>query len=197
MKIEVVPFNPNWKEEFIRLKTHLLTILKDFSIRIEHVGSTSVPGLAAKPIIDIAIGVHSMELLDDVVNPMMEAGFIYYEAFNITMPQRRLFVGLKAAHHLTQFPRKFTVDQDIPHEAINELRLCHIHVWVLNSPDWIRHVAFRDYLIHSPEVIAAYGELKLQLAQQDWENGMEYNKAKDAFIKEHEKRAIAEWTGKG
>lgn len=190
MKIEVHPYNPNWAEQFSALKTQLKELLKNYSPIVEHVGSTSVNGLAAKPIIDVLVGLSSLEELDETVHPLTTAGFIYYKAFNPILPERRFFVGLTP--DATSFPSVFEKAEEIPHEVIHPYRLAHIHVWKQGSSAWNRHLAFRDYLRVHSDVCEAYGQLKLELSEREWKNGMEYNDGKNDFIKKHERLAI-EW----
>ncbi len=193
MKIEVLPYDPEWPLQFESLKSQLATTLHDFAPVIEHIGSTSVAGLAAKPVIDVAVGLKSREDLDTIVPFMLKQDFIYYEVFNADMPERRLFLGLKEPQMRDfRFQSIYRTGDAIPHEAINRDRNCHIHCWVLGSTEWTRHIAFREYLRHFPEAKKAYGDLKEKLSEGDWTDGMEYNRAKNSFVKETESKAV-EW----
>ena len=69
-------------------------------------------------------------------------------------------------------------------------KLSHIHIWLYNSDDWIRHIAFRDYLIEHPNDMLQYEELKKNLSEKEWLDGNEYNDAKNDFIKNLELKAI-------
>lgn len=191
MKIEVVAYRKEWKLQFERIREALGSILSDLAPVIEHVGSTSVENLSAKPIIDINVGVGSEAVFDRVVECMSrQKDYIYYQAFNKTLPQRRLFVKLN--DHAEKYGLKTVYENldEIPHEEINNKRLAHVHVWVFGSDDWIRHLAFRDYLRAHEAVKKAYGQLKMELSGREWPNGMEYNNAKDPFIKEVERNAV-------
>lgn len=190
MRIQVVPYDPQWPDQFARIREELAAILSDFHPVIEHIGSTSVPGLAAKPIIDIAVGLERAEDHDLTVEPMSANHYMYYEAFNADMPDRRLFVGLKDPGIASQFRAVYSDLDDIPHEAINEYRLSHIHIREYGTSEWTRHLAFRDYLRAHPDVCNAYGKLKMQLSERDWEDGMAYNAAKEAFVMEVERMAL-------
>ncbi len=193
MKIQIEPYNPDWQRQFEQLKTELSIIFNQLSPTIEHIGSTSVSGLAAKPFIDIMVGLKSVDELDKTIEPMRKTGkYIYYEVYNNVMPQRRLFVRLKEEVDIQQFQSVYTSKDIIPHEVLNACRWAHVHVWELNSPDWLRHIAFREYLKTHPEVKNQYESLKRALSQQNWKDGNEYNAGKDSFIKREEAKAI-EW----
>ena len=92
MKIEIVEYNPHWADQFLQLSKRLYQLLSFLDPIIEHIGSTSVVGLASKNVIDIAVGVKEYNDLDRCILPMTENAFIYYEIFNQSMPERRLFV---------------------------------------------------------------------------------------------------------
>jgi len=94
MKVKIVAYNPEWSNKFKAIRKDLEVILRELSPKIEHIGSTSIPGLAAKPIIDIAVGIDSIKDLNKTIEPMLSNSYIYYEAFNSLLPDRRFFVGL-------------------------------------------------------------------------------------------------------
>ena len=193
MRIDVLPYNPAWPRQFQQLRGQIQGVLGD--VRIEHIGSTSVPGLAAKPVIDIAVGVAKEADLDETITPLCQAGFIYYHVFTPDWPERRLFVGLQEDIPAGRYPSVFVDPDTIPHAAIARDRRCHVHVWVLGSSDWTRHLAFRDYLRTHTAKAREYGDLKLALSRQDWDHGMAYNQGKHAFMKATEAEALAWCTG--
>lgn len=190
MEIRIEEYNPEWPALFERIRHELEQILGEFKPRIEHVGSTAVPGLAAKPIIDILVGIESADCLDRTIGPMIRNHYIYYEIFNSSFPDRRLFVGLKDTKDCLRFQQTYTEKDEIPHEAINLLRLSHVHIWEYGTAQWIRHIAFRDYLKSHPEVTKEYAALKKRLSLISWKHGMAYNDAKDGFIKNIEGKAV-------
>jgi len=197
MKITISPYNRDWVKQFETIKTELAILLKEFNPTIEHCGSTSVPDLAAKPIIDVLVSVSSLDFFDAIVKNMLTNDYyIYYQCYNVGMPDRRLFVRLKKKLKETDFPNTFPDADNIPHDAINLLRQAHVHIWKLGSANWTRHIAFRDYLKVHPEVRREYEILKRKLSQQDWKDGNEYNEGKDAFIKKEEAKAILWYTQK-
>ena len=196
MKIVVEKYNPNWVSIFQKESEAIGSILREFNPIIEHIGSTSVPNLSAKPILDIMVGITDIKHLEDVVQQMMEQGYIYYEAFNLIMPKRRFFVGLKEGSRIGNLKSIYKAEDTIPHDDIQSSKLVHVHVWEYNSDEWIRHKAFKEYLIVHPQIAKEYGELKLELSTSDWKDGNEYNEAKNNFIKREEGKAL-EWdTGK-
>jgi GrpB-like predicted nucleotidyltransferase (UPF0157 family) len=88
-KITVEDYNSHWSEQFDKEKVNLKQILTDEVISIEHIGSTSVKGLGAKPILDIAIGVNDLEIVSEFIEPLKQIGyeFVYHKEF----PDRRFF----------------------------------------------------------------------------------------------------------
>jgi len=126
-----------------------------------------VPNLAAKPIIDIMIGLRDFSVADSFVVPAMQTvGFVYIDKWNDVLPLRRFFVK----------------------EDENDTRLAHIHiVGIENHEWWDRHIEFRDYLRTHPETRQAYEALKYKLAEKEWKDGSEYAGAKTEFIRGVEK----------
>lgn len=163
-KIEIVDYNEDWVEEFKREAAELSQVFGDELVAIHHIGSTSVPALQAKPIIDIMPVVRRIERVD-AFNPQMEA--LGYEAMGeLGIPGRRYF-------------RKGGDD-----------RTHHVHVFQEGSAEIERHLAFRDYLRARPDIAARYGELKAQLARQFPHDIDAYMDGKDAFVKEVEREAL-------
>lgn len=191
MRIAVIPYQPDWKTQFEILRQELETVLADLHPVVEHIGSTAVEGLCAKPIIDIQVGVENEAAFEQVVERMARRNdYIYYKVFNDTMPGRRLFVKPSGDVEALGFAKVYHQLEGIPHEALNEKRVAHVHVWVYGTPDWNRHIAFREYLSAHEEVRMAYGQLKLELSAQEWAHGMAYNDGKNAFVKRVEGEAV-------
>lgn len=191
MKITFEPYRSSWKQAFNEIETELKKEIGFLKPQIEHIGSTSVEGLSAKPIIDILVGLHHNEELDVIPPLLMDKDYIYYENYNIDMPYRRFFVKLKGSPKSLSLPIHIKPEGIIPEELHNHtLRLAHIHVLPLDSAHWLRHIAFRDYLRVHPQVKAEYQLLKEKLSTQEWKDGNEYNDAKDAFLKREEQKAV-------
>lgn len=192
MKIKFEKYNPVWNQSFNTIKEELIQAIGFINPCIQHIGSTSVEGLSAKPIIDILIGVNDNSDLNKVIEPLMNKGYVYYEKYNNVMPYRRFFVKHKVDPKNLGLPLCIDNDTVFDQQKEHDYRLAHIHVLPYKSEHWIRHIAFRDYLRTHPEIKKAYQQLKEQLSIKDWKDGNEYNEAKDDFIKREEKKAI-EW----
>lgn len=191
MKLPFESYSPSWKTIFEALEEELSKKLANISPRIEHIGSTSVEGLSAKPIIDIMVGVGNNGDLD-LVPPLLNSGaYVYYEKYNDDMPYRRFFVRLSANARELGLPDIIGPADEIPEQMHDHtLRIAHIHVIPIDSEHWLRHIAFRDYLRTHRAVLDAYQQLKERLIQQDWEDGNDYNAGKDAFLKKEEENAL-------
>jgi GrpB-like predicted nucleotidyltransferase (UPF0157 family) len=185
MKVKIVPYDDEWKNRFDTLKTEFLHLLKDLSPQIEHMGSTSVEGLWAKPVIDILIGIDH-ERLDETIISLCAARYAYIKAFTNAMPERRFFIRM---NETANFPKEITHETGI-NELISADKIAHIHIAGYKSPFWVRHVAFRDYLRCHPEAKMMYQQLKQQLAGKEWKNTSEFNEGKASFIKTYEKAAL-------
>lgn len=167
MKIILSPYNPIWKQLFEQEKELLSTTLSGTDFTIEHIGSTSIENLDAKPVIDIMIGLTDFSKANDQVKKIVPAGYQYIDRYEDTMPYRRFFIK----------------DQD-------GIRTHHIHMVQTGTEFWQRHLAFRDYLRQHPEEKLRYQELKQKLSQQEWNDVNDYANAKTAFIREIEQKAL-------
>lgn len=134
-------------------------------VAIEHIGSTSVPGLAAKPILDIGVGVdHAIrneDVHDEVHKWLIELGFLFRGGANEVRPDRMYGYELQPMN-----------------------RLANIHVLEFDSTEWRHYTGFRDFLRTHPSDRDAYGELKLQLSVQHPDDRIAYVDGKGAFIVE-------------
>lgn len=191
MKVTFTSYNPEWKQQFLSLKHDLDIVLSHLEVQVEHIGSTSVEGLSAKPIIDIMIGVKSEEDLDKLPDLLKKEGYIYYEIYNEDMPYRRFFVKLDKDPQAYNFPSEIAIGEEIPEGLHNhDIRIANVHSIPVDNDNWIRHIAFRDYLCAHQEVKQAYQELKEKLSKMEWNDGNHYNSGKDSFIKVEEAKAI-------
>jgi GrpB-like predicted nucleotidyltransferase (UPF0157 family) len=163
--VEVVPHDPSWKEAYYEEALNVLDVLGPELLEIHHVGSTSIPGIYAKPIIDILAGASKIEAIDLYNDAMARIGYQARGEFGL--PGRRFFV------------------KGVPKRTHN------LHIFTAGTPEMIRHLHFRDYMIAHPEDAHKYSELKKKLAIE-YEGDIEgYCDGKDAFVKDMERKAIA------
>jgi GrpB-like predicted nucleotidyltransferase (UPF0157 family) len=170
-EVAIVPYDPAWPQMFGQEKEHLLSCLPHELIRrIEHFGSTAVPGLAAKPIIDMLVEVTSLEETKTRIVPVLEAqGYDYFWRptwGDNTPPFYAWFI--KRDH--------------------SGRRTHHIHMVEPDCEHWDR-LLFRDYLIAHPEIAHEYQELKIQLAHRHANDREAYTQAKTEFVVSVTKRA--------
>jgi len=157
-ELELVVVGPEWVARFASEQARLRAALGDDALTIEHIGSTSVPGLAAKPIMDIAVAIASYEHGHVLVSRLEAIGYRYRGENGI--PRRHYFV-LGA-------PR----------------RTHHLHVLERGHPQWSRHLCFRDRLRTSPETALRYAALKRTLIAEGGGDREHYQRSKSAFIAE-------------
>jgi GrpB-like predicted nucleotidyltransferase (UPF0157 family) len=161
--IEVVEYDPSWPERFEEESNLLREKLGDIAVEVHHIGSTAVPGLAAKPIIDILIEVADLAALDARNRDMELIGYEPKGEFGI--PGRRYF------------------------QKGGDNRTHQIHAFVAGDVNVSRHIAFRDYLRSNPGVAEEYGTLKKKVAETCDNDIEKYCDGKDAFVKNHEEIA--------
>ncbi|MFN8771073.1 MAG: GrpB family protein [Neisseriaceae bacterium] len=160
-KIEIEEHNPNWAEMFKIERELILKNSQDYIEDIQHVGSTAVPGLAAKPTIDICIGVKSLEIADKyIISSLKLMGYDYLQFLEEGIPQRRYLQKL---------------DDTCKH-------LFHIHIVVKDGVLWNEYINFRDYLIKNPHIAREYEEHKLKLKELYSSNRNLYTEGKAEFI---------------
>jgi GrpB-like predicted nucleotidyltransferase (UPF0157 family) len=163
--VEVVPYRPEWPEQYQSEASALEPLAAPALVRLEHIGSTAVKGLAAKPVIDMLMEVTSVAALDQVASRLAARGYQARGEFGIA--GRRYFT-------LGERPRIF-----------------NLHCFASGDAHLLRHRAFRDYLACHPGVVAEYGELKLMLSSLYRSDIEAYMDGKDSFIKRHEALALA------
>ena len=168
--ITVVNYDPEWPSKYVRERDYITEILKDNCISIYHIGSTSVPGLAAKPIIDIMAVVRSLEQADTVAEKFSEIGYEYLGEFGIT-GRRYLRKG-------------------------GDERTHQIHIF--QADDWNnigRHLAFRDYMRTHEKEREEYAKIKIELAKKFPYDIDGYCDGKENFVREIEKLAFSQFDG--
>ncbi len=157
-QVRLVDGDPGWPGAFERLAAELRSALGELAVAVEHVGSTAVPGLVAKPILDLAVGLAPAADPDHVILALERLG---YE-----------FRGDKGDTGGLLF-----VLEDRPAH-----RIAHLHVVPHGDAQWCRYLAFRELLRTDPQARAAYADLKRNLADQYAGNRQAYTAAKDAFV---------------
>jgi GrpB-like predicted nucleotidyltransferase (UPF0157 family) len=155
----VVPYDPRWPHLFEEEKEHLLADIRAYMVSIKHIGSTAVPGLAAKPVIDILIGVRSLQDAPHFIPPLEAHGYEYVPAYEDEMPFRRYLQRLVNCEHTH-----------------------HLHMVEPDSRFYRVQLTIRDYLRTHPEARDGYAELKYDLANKFRNNRDAYTDAKGDFI---------------
>ncbi len=154
----VLPYDPKWKTDFENIKRELVSVIGDLVVCIEHVGSTSVEGLSAKPIIDIDVVISDYSVFDSVVSKLGTIGYVHEG--NLGIKDREAF--------------KYS---DKPH-----LQKHHLYVCPQNSRELLRHITFRDFLRNNPDAIKEYSEVKERGAKLFPDNMDKYIEYKTSCI---------------
>jgi len=166
--IQVVDYDPEWGEEFLRLKEVYERALGELTADIRHVGSTSVPGCAAKPTLDIDIIVDSNENVNKAVKMLATLGYRYQGDLGILDRQA--------------FDR---ADEAVPYSEGRKWVFEHnMYVCLAGSASLRNHLALRDYLLAHPEAVSEYGQLKKELAARFPHDIDSYIEGKCDFIVE-------------
>jgi GrpB-like predicted nucleotidyltransferase (UPF0157 family) len=154
--VVVVAYDPAWPASFERVRAVVAAALGDLAVGIEHVGSTAVPGLEAKPIVDVDVVIRRTGDLDDVVRRLAEIGYTHLGDLGI--------VGREAFRATKELPRH------------------HLYVCASGAPPLQAHLILRDALRDDPALAAQYGRLKRELAERYRDDRDAYAEGKSAFI---------------
>ena len=136
--IVVIPYDERWAQDFEAIASEIRDALGELALAIEHVGSTAVPGLSAKPIIDIDVVIRDYTTFNAVILALKEIG--YHHEGDLGIAGREAF-GYEGKEHL---------------------RRHHLYVCPQDSPELKRHIAFRDYLRAHPDAAREYGRVKVE-----------------------------------
>lgn len=161
MPVIVVAHDPDWAEKAENEATQIKSALGKIVQAIHHIGGTSIPGIYAKPIIDLLLVVGSIEALDDKTSAMEMLGYEARGEYGI--PGRRYFRKSNA----------------------QGIRSHHVHSFEKGHAEVFKHLVFRDYMIAHPDEADAYARLKIRLAAAHPDDIEAYVDGKDSFIKEH------------
>ena len=161
-EVEIVDYDPRWPDLFAAEASLLRNVLpSDAFIAIEHAGSTAIPGVAAKPIIDIFVAVPSIaDAKRTLIEPIRAIGYVYWE--DNPNPERMFFC------------------KGMP--PFGARRTHHVHLCEPSSEHWSRPLLFRDYLRQHPDQARAYVALKHDLAERFRDDREGYTAAKEAFV---------------
>lgn len=181
MKIEIHKYDPKWKNDFLKEKNVIADSLDFLKPDIEHIGSTSIQGLGAKPIIDIMVGCEKYQDLDLLATSMISLGFTYYRIYDEIMPERRLFTKMYHPDNI-EVPKYFDNGEINPRDRGFIVKV-NCHCVVKNDQFWQRHIFFRDTLRNNNDLRNQYYKLKKQLSEKDWLSINDYTDAKNDFIK--------------
>ena len=157
-KVIVQPYDEAWKADFKAIRDELDAVLKDLVLQIEHVGSTSVEGLSAKPIIDIDVVIEDRTCLPAVISALEKIG--YTHEGDLGIPGREAFKYSGKEH----------------------LRQHHLYVCTKDAEELKRHIGFRNYLRSDPEAVAEYSRIKEEGARLYPEDIDKYIEYKTPFI---------------
>lgn len=157
-EVRLVAYNEAWPQLFDAEREHLLT-LSPRLLQVEHFGSTAIPGMAAKPVIDMLAGVESMAVADSLVELILASGYTTSREFNAKLSDRRWFM-----------------------RAANGKRTHHLHVVELGGAQWQERLLFRDKLRSNNHLAQRYEELKVQLAAMHKQDREAYTDAKSQFV---------------
>ena len=157
-RLVVVPYDPEWPVIYERARAEIAARIGQHILRIEHAGSTSIPGMAGKPTVDILVGVHDWDEARITFAPLAEIGWEFRGERG--MPQRHLFRRLNGQGRRTH----------------------QLHMLEVTHPGWEAMLLFRDYVRSHPDVAAEYQRLKLDLARRFPDSRGEYTAGKEAFV---------------
>lgn len=157
-QIVISEYDPRWPAIYEEEVARILAVAGDAITAVEHVGSTSVPGLGAKPIIDIMAAVAQIDGAMALVEPLSALGYTYMLEYEKLIPERRFFRrGLESASH-------------------------HLHIVETTTDFWIDHLLFRDYLRAHRETAVEYEKIKRRLAARLGDDRAAFTMAKTSFI---------------
>ena len=171
-RVELSGPDPSWPTAYAGERAAIAEVLGTLARGIEHIGSTSIPGIRAKPILDVMVGVGSFNQFEDCRSRLEAMGYVYDPLAMQDDPDRRVF-------------RRGPADQMLP-------RTHHLHMTRFGGWYWRRILAFRDHLRRNPRVATDYERLKIDLAERFREDGRRYTAGKGAFVREIQAIALKE-----
>jgi GrpB-like predicted nucleotidyltransferase (UPF0157 family) len=155
--VQLVAHDPKWAQCFKDERDLLFRIIGEKIVNAQHIGSTSIPGMPAKPIIDILLAVKALADVEALASHLSKVG--YQDKGTGGVPGRRYFV-----------------------KGGETERTHHLNFCEMNSSFWVSHIAFRDYLIQHPEIVGEYSALKRVLADKFPNDRAAYSAGKQGFV---------------
>lgn len=155
----ISPYTVEWPASFSRMREELLVAFAPLEVVVEHIGSTSVPGLLAKPVIDILLGANTLSDIESKIPALESLDYAYVAKYERELPMRRYFVK----------------------SNLDSFRV-HLHAVEFGAQFWKEHLAFRDALRADPALVREYAVLKLRLAAEFANDKSAYTAAKAPFI---------------
>ena len=157
--VKLIEYDPNWEKEYEIEKTFLKKILSNYIIEIHHVGSTSIPGMMAKPIVDILVVVNSLDLMPEIEEILTK--YDYHKGGRDDIADKVFFA-----------------------KGPDEARSHYLHFTTLYSDTYYSQLYFKRYLINHPDYFKKYFNLKKKLATKYADNRDKYTESKSGFINE-------------
>jgi GrpB-like predicted nucleotidyltransferase (UPF0157 family) len=154
-QLRLASYAPDWPLLFLAEKAQLCAVLENYILDVQHIGSTSIPGMPAKPILDIGVAVPNFDEAVVCIPLIEQLGYSYRGECGI--PRRHYFVK-------------------------GDPRTHHLHMLEVTSEEWKNHLLFRDYLRSNSEAAQAYANLKQQLATRFAADREAYQTGKESFI---------------
>ncbi len=153
--VVVRPYTPEWPQLYLAEEARLVGSIGEYVLDIQHVGSTSIPGMIAKPILDVAIAVSDFEEAARCIEPIERLGYHYRGEY-----------GISRRHYFTK----------------GNPRTHHLHMLERHSENWASSISFRDHLRQNPSLAEEYAALKQCLSEQFPTDRLAYQDGKAAFI---------------
>ncbi|MDX1534073.1 MAG: GrpB family protein [Thermoplasmata archaeon] len=164
--VVIVPYDSDWPRRFAAEARLIRGQIDPYLEGVEHIGSTAVPGLASKPIIDIMPGLKALQDAQACIEPLSRIGYEYVPEYEEELPQRRYF-----------------------RKGPETGRTHHLHMVETSSDFWRRHLLFRDYVRTHPTTAREYEALKIRLAREHGSDREGYTEGKTSFVEDVVARA--------
>lgn len=157
--VALCPYDTQWPARFVAERERLLSLFPTQLLDVQHFGSTAIPGMPAKPIIDLLGGVASMAVADALMVPLLQSHYTTSAEFNATLTDRRWLM-----------------------RWANGRRTHHLHLVVMGGAEWLHRLRFRDALRADPSLAERYAHLKRDLVARHRTDREAYTQAKTAFV---------------